>query len=91
MIIEMKIGATAEELSAIIARVEELGFETQVNKGEQRTVIGVFGSKTGQLDTGNFEVMSGVEQVVRMTKPYKLSSRLSRCNNYCQQLRRSFS
>lgn len=81
MIIEMKIDATAEEISAVAERVKEFGFEKQVNEGEQRTVIGVFGSETGQLDKGVFEVMPGVEQVIRMTKPYKLASRDFRRDN----------
>lgn len=75
MIIEMKIDATPGEISAVVVRVKEFGLEVQVNKGAQRTVIGVFGSDTGQIDTGVFEVLPGVEQVLRIQRPYKLASR----------------
>lgn len=75
MIIEMKKGASVEEINQATGRVKELGFEAQVNSGTDRTVIAVLGSDTGNLDTGVFEVLAGVEQVVRMQKSYKLSSR----------------
>ena len=59
----------------VVKRVKDLGFEAQVNKGAERIVIGVFGTDTGGLDTETFEVLPGVEQVLRIQRPYKLASR----------------
>ncbi len=75
MIIEMKKGAGSEEVNAVIKKVKALGFEVQTNNGTERIVIAVLGTDTGELDTGIFEVFAGVEQVLRIQKPYKLASR----------------
>ena len=64
-----------------LIRVKDLGFEVQVNKGAERTVIGVFGTDTGGIDTETFEVLPGVEQVLRIQRPYKLASRDFKRNN----------
>ncbi len=75
MIIEMEKDASQQVIADVVAAVKEKGFEVQINIGTDRVVIGVLGSNTGNFDTQIFEVLSGVEKVVRMTKPYKLASR----------------
>ena len=75
MIIEMQKDAKPEEIQSAIERVKSLGFAVQVNSGTDRTVIAVLGTDTGSLDTQLFEVLPGVEQVVRIQRPYKLASR----------------
>ncbi len=75
MIIEMEKGVSQQVIADVVAAVEEKGFEAQVNVGVERVVIGVLGSNVGSLDTKIFEMLSGVERVVYMTKPYKLASR----------------
>lgn len=80
MIVKMKKGANSEDIEAVVRRVEELrvkelGFEVQLNVGVERTVIAILGANTAGIDTAIFEVFPGVEQVVRMEKPYKLPSR----------------
>jgi 3-deoxy-7-phosphoheptulonate synthase len=42
--------------------------------GATRTAIGVTGN-TGAVDKALFEVLAGVEEAIRVTKPYKLASR----------------
>lgn len=74
MIIEMEAGAIPGEIETVLARVKELGFTYHINNGEVKTVIAVLGENTGAVDVGDFEVLSGVEQVVRIQKPYKLAS-----------------
>ncbi|MSR79091.1 MAG: 3-deoxy-7-phosphoheptulonate synthase, partial [Candidatus Taylorbacteria bacterium] len=75
MIVEMSKGCEVIEIQAVVAKINQLGFESLVNKGKERVVVAVLGAGVGSVDTGQFEALAGVEQVVRMTKPYKLSSR----------------
>jgi len=75
MIVEMKKGATAEEINTVIQRSQELGFNHQLNQGTDKTVIAILGSNTGQIATDIFAVLPGVESVTRIMKPYKLASR----------------
>jgi 3-deoxy-7-phosphoheptulonate synthase len=42
--------------------------------GAQRTAVGITGN-SGQIDQGNLEELSGVAEVIRVSKPYKLVSR----------------
>ena len=42
--------------------------------GAQRTAIGITGNET-ELDPGLFDEMTGVQEVIRVSKPYKLVSR----------------
>ena len=45
-----------------------------VMPGATRTAIGITGN-TGAVDKSLFEVLDGVEETIRVTKPYKLASR----------------
>src|SRR5260221_10094624 len=75
MIIEMTKNASQEEVNGVVEAIKLFHFEVQINKGEERTVIAVLGANTGNVDTENFQVLSGVEQVFRMQKPFKLASK----------------
>jgi len=75
MIVEMRTGATPEEIDGVVQKVESLGLRVQLNLGTDKTVVAVLGSTTGQLSTDIFAVLPGVESVVRIMKPYKLASR----------------
>ena len=75
MIIEMIKGASAEEVSSVIQRVESFGMKVQMNLGTDKKVVAVLGNNTGQLPTDTFAVLPGVESVIRIMKPYKLASR----------------
>lgn len=75
MIVEMKNSATEEEINAVIQRAKSLGLDVQLNIGTDKTIIALLGSNTGQLSTELFAVLSGVEGVSRIMKPYKLAAR----------------
>jgi len=81
MIVEMRTGATPEEIDGVVQRVESLGLRVQLNLGTDKTVVAVLGSNTGQLSTDIFAVLPGVESVVRIMKPYKLASREFKAEN----------
>jgi len=75
MIVEMKIGASNEDVHRVVERARNMGLGIQMNYGTNKTVVAILGSTTGQLPTDIFAVLPGVERVVRIMKPYKLASR----------------
>ena len=74
MLVVMKAQATPEEIQAVCEHIEQLGFRAHPLPGAQRTAIGITGNP-GEIDRGNFEDLSGVADVIRVSKPYKLASR----------------
>jgi len=74
MIVVMKPSATKEELQRVLQRVEKLGLEAHLSPGESHTIIGLVG-ETGRISLNAFEVMPGVERVVRVAEPFKLANR----------------
>jgi 3-deoxy-7-phosphoheptulonate synthase len=74
MLVVMKAQATAEEIKAVCEHIEQLGYRPHPMPGAQRTAIGITGNQ-GEADRGNLEEMSGVAEVIRVSKPYKLASR----------------
>ena len=74
MLVVMKAQATPEEIQAVCEHIGHLGFRAHPMPGAQRTAIGITGNQ-GQIDQGNLEEMSGVAEVIPVSKPYKLVSR----------------
>jgi 3-deoxy-7-phosphoheptulonate synthase len=70
----MKTQATPEEIQAVCDHIEQLGFRAHPLPGAQRTAIGITGNKDA-VDRGNIEALSGVAEVIRVSKAYKLASR----------------
>lgn len=69
---------TAEEnIRHILKKLESKGLKANVSQGTERTIIGVIGdtSKVTEEEEDAIRAMSGVENVVRILKPYKLASR----------------
>jgi 3-deoxy-7-phosphoheptulonate synthase len=75
MIVEMRTGATREEVDDVVAKAKSLELGVQLNIGTDKTVVAILGSNTGQIPTDVFAVLPGVERVTRIMKPYKLASR----------------
>ena len=80
MIVVMKPGATAAEISAVISRAEQMGAKTHPIYGENRTVVALVGDLTG-VTREVFDEMNGVAQTMRIQEPYKLASRSARPHN----------
>jgi 3-deoxy-7-phosphoheptulonate synthase len=74
MLVVMKAQATPEEVQAVCDHIEQLGFRAHALPGAQRTAIGITGNQ-GSIDQGNLEELSGVAEVIKVSKPYKLVSR----------------
>jgi 3-deoxy-7-phosphoheptulonate synthase len=73
MMIVMKEGATAEEVEAVVQRVESVGAKAHISKGELVTVIGAIGDRE-HVDNLGLEGFPGVDHLVPILKPYKLAS-----------------
>ncbi|HZD95657.1 MAG TPA: 3-deoxy-7-phosphoheptulonate synthase [Candidatus Sulfotelmatobacter sp.] len=74
MLVVMKAQATVEQVRAVCEKIESLGYRAHAIPGAQRTAIGVTGNK-GAMEPGTLEEMSGVQEVIQVSKPYKLVSR----------------
>jgi 3-deoxy-7-phosphoheptulonate synthase len=74
MLVVMKAHATEEQVRAVCERIESLGYRAHAIPGAQRTAIGITGNK-GAMEPGTLEEMSGVQEVIQVSKPYKLVSR----------------
>jgi 3-deoxy-7-phosphoheptulonate synthase len=75
MIIVMKSGAAEEDLQRVIHTIEELGYQSHVIRGTQRSVIGAVGDERGKARLQSLEALPGVESVVPILQPFKLASR----------------
>jgi len=74
MLVVMKAQATPEQVQAVCEYIEQLGFRAHPLPGAQRTAIGITGNQ-GEVDRGGIEDLSGVAEVIRVSKAYKLASR----------------
>ena len=74
MIVVMKTGALQEQIGAVTARIEHVGCRAHLSLGEERTIIGIIGDRR-LIDREQMERMDGVERVVLVGKPFKLSNR----------------
>lgn len=74
MVIIMRMGATVKEIGDVIQRVEDQGFQAHPVYGVERTIIGVIGDDRPRDPTA-YEVLPGVERVVRVLHPFKLAGR----------------
>lgn len=74
VVIIMQAKSKMRDTSAVIQRVESLGFKVHLSEGDERTIIGLIGDSR-ILDKEAIERMAGVERVVPVLKPFKLAGR----------------
>lgn len=74
MIIVMKRDAEKQDLNNVVDAIEEAGFKVHLSRGTERTIVGVIGDERA-LDKKHYESLPGVEEIVPILKPYKLSSK----------------
>ena len=74
MLIVMQPNASEEKIQKVIDYIKQNGFDAHVSRGADHTVIGAVGRKV--IDKRNIELLDGVKEVIRITSPYKLVSRV---------------
>ncbi|HEY6249695.1 MAG TPA: 3-deoxy-7-phosphoheptulonate synthase [Candidatus Angelobacter sp.] len=74
MLVVMQANASEEQVRAVCQKIKSLGYRAHPIPGTQRTAIGITGN-TGAVEIGSLDEMSGVQEVIRVSKPYKLVSR----------------
>src|SRR5438128_11366076 len=74
MLVVMQAHASAEDIRRVCDKIESLGYRAHSIPGPERTAIGITGNK-GEIEPGTLDEMPGVQEVIRVTKPYKLVSR----------------
>ncbi|MCX7666925.1 MAG: 3-deoxy-7-phosphoheptulonate synthase, partial [Gemmataceae bacterium] len=74
MLVVMQAGATPDQINRVIEAIKALSLTPHPLPGATRTAIGITGN-TGAVDSRRLEVLDGVKECIRVTKPYKLASR----------------
>ncbi len=74
MLIVMKTAATEDQVRTVCQKVEGLGLRAHPMPGATRTAIGITGNKS-DIETSVFDEMPGVQEVIHVSKAYKLVSR----------------
>lgn len=74
MMVIMRANASEADVANVVAYVEKNGLNAHLSKGAERTVIGVVGD-IRRVSKETFELMDGVDSVMRISRPYKITSR----------------
>ncbi len=75
MVVVMQKGAAPAQRERVLAEIVALGFTPHVSDGESRSLIGAIGPAPTEEVRDHLRALPGVENVVRITKPFKLASR----------------
>jgi 3-deoxy-7-phosphoheptulonate synthase len=74
MLVVMQSHASPGEVEQVVAAIRRMGLTPHPMPGATRTAIGITGN-VGAVDPRTLEVLPGVMELIRVTKPYKLASR----------------
>jgi len=74
MLVVMQTGATPDQIAKVLEAIRSMNLTPHELPGATRTAIGITGN-TGAVDARILEVLEGVKECIRVTKPYKLASR----------------
>jgi len=74
MVVVMQEGATEEQTQRAISKLMEMGFDIHRSTGVVQTVLGAVGAQP-DFDVRDIELLEGVQEVHRISSPYKLASR----------------
>jgi 3-deoxy-7-phosphoheptulonate synthase len=78
MVIVMEHEAGEEQVHRVIGLLTEWGYDVHRSTGRTRVVLGAVGSTESKVDPRSIEALPGVQEVVRVSEPFKLVSRLFR-------------
>ena len=74
MIVAMQEGADEGQIQQVIEHLVKMGFEVHRSTGARMTVLGAVGSGI-EVDVRILELLPGVQEVHRISSPYKLAGR----------------
>src|SRR5580704_4226887 len=74
MLVVMQSHATPQQIDNVLQAVREMNLTPHPLPGATRTAIGITGNLSA-VDPRTLEVLPGVFELIRVTKPYKLASR----------------
>jgi len=74
MLVVMHGHASPEQVDQVVAAIRAMKLTPHPMPGATRTAIGITGN-IGAVDPRTLEVLPGVMELIRVTKPYKLASR----------------
>lgn len=74
MLVVMHRDATQAQIDAVVEAVRRMNLTPHPLPGATRTAIGITGN-VGAIDPRTLEVLPGVLELIRVTKPFKLASR----------------
>ncbi len=74
MVVILKKNADAGKIQALLRQIDTLGVKTNYSEGTEATVIGLIGD-TSRVDMDTLLANEAVEDVKRITEPYKAANR----------------
>src|SRR6184192_1975726 len=74
MLVVMHSHATGEQVEQVVSAIRAMNLTPHAMPGATRTAIGITGNISA-VDPRTLEVLPGVLELIRVTKPYKLASR----------------
>src|SRR5260370_11817753 len=74
MIVAMQESADEGQIQQVMEHLVKMGFEVHSSTGARMTVLGAVGSQV-DFDIRNLELLPGVQEVHRISAPYKLAGR----------------
>jgi 3-deoxy-7-phosphoheptulonate synthase len=74
VIVVMSEAATEAQVEAVVAQLITMGFDVHRSTGKERVILGAVGG-TERAEPAAIEMLEGVQEVIRITEPFKLASR----------------
>ena len=74
MVVILQKNASEAQVENVVKHLEDYGFQIHKSTGTERTIIGAIGVKPN-FDTRNISILDGVDEVYRVTTPFKLAGR----------------
>jgi 3-deoxy-7-phosphoheptulonate synthase len=74
VVVVMEEGASGSQVERVVAQLVEMGYDVHRSIGSTRTILGAVGGHP-DADPAVVRMLDGVDEVVRVTEPYKLASR----------------
>lgn len=74
MIVVMRPKCAESEIEQVVNSIREAGLKEHISHGLEHTIVGIVGQTLPEL-RDRLELLAGVEEIIPVSKPYKLSSR----------------